>query len=236
MTASGPGGRLDCVLQHLCPARAACVDIHRAASSENAAAAGARQIVDIGSMRASIAEDPGPPALPAALLALWHAGRGIARGAQAEVDTAHDIVVTAQGGDPRGTATDDPAQQANLNWLHAHVHRIEDFRHFPEPHSDESDDEESGTHVHGGAEEHAHEVGELAAEFYREAGRSTPAADAPLEAEWAEIAAAVLARQPRAEGFAPLSDASGDSRPTQPHTHTPASLWLSLALALSLAL
>ena len=74
-----------------------------------------RQIVDIGSMRASIAEDPGPSALPPTLHALWHAGRGIARGAQAEVDTAHDIVVTAQGGDPRGTATDDRAEPTNLN-------------------------------------------------------------------------------------------------------------------------
>jgi hypothetical protein len=81
-----------------------------------------------------------------------------------------------------------------LNWLHAHVHRIGEFEHDPEP------SETPGMHAHGGVEEHDHGVGELAAEFYREAGRVTPPADAPLEAEWEEIAAAVLAGRPRPEG------------------------------------
>ena len=47
-------------------------------------------------------------------------------------------------------------------------------------------------HAHGGVEEGDHGVGEIAAEFYEAAGRQTPAVDAPLEAEWEEIAAAVL--------------------------------------------
>ena len=108
--------------------------------------ADAARHVDIGALRASIAEDRGPPpCLPPAVRALWHAGRGIARGRdQAEVNAAHDIVVAAQGGDPRGTVAD-PAEQLTLNWLHVHVHRIEDFGHAPEPSST------PGMHAHGGA-------------------------------------------------------------------------------------
>ena len=142
------------------------------------AAAAARQIVDdVDSLASSIAKDGAPPLLlPAALRALWHAGRGIARGTQSEVDTAHNIVVGA-------TAGGDPAEQASLAWVHAHVHRIEDFGKGHEPPAGDGEPASSWDPM------------AVAAEFYREAGRPVPEADVPLETEWRELAEAMFARQ-----------------------------------------
>jgi hypothetical protein len=57
---------------------------------------------------------------------------------------------------------------------------------------EETEEEEHG---HG----HGHGVGELAAEFYSEAGRAVPPRDAPLGAEWSELARSLLEPVSRAE-------------------------------------